>query len=57
VYFKLKIIKNSNTLSHLSKIIHIKPHIIHFVICACCGGKITLLFMGVVAAITLSQNL
>jgi hypothetical protein len=29
----------------------IKPNIIHFVSCACCGGKTTLLFMGVVISV------
>jgi hypothetical protein len=40
---KFKTAKSSNILSCLAKIsqIHIKPNIIHFVSCACCGGKIT----------------
>jgi hypothetical protein len=35
----------------VGKDVHIKPNIIHFVSCACCGGKATLLFMGVVISI------
>jgi hypothetical protein len=35
--------------------IHIKPNIIHFVSCACCGGKATLLFMGVVSYLAITR--